>query len=267
MLGRAIAAELDRDGTRYDAPTRAVLDLAKPGTIASGIARGTELVVCAAAYTNVDGAESDEASARAVNADGLGELARRCHEIGALLLSFSTDYVFDGAARAPYPVDAAVAPLGAYGRTKALGEAVVREAGARHLTIRTSWLHAPWGKCFPRTIATLAAERDSIRVVDDQRGRPTFAPNLARAALDLVARGAEGTFHVTDGGDCTWYDVAVEVVRATGAHSRIERCTTAEFPRPAARPAWSVLDLAATERLLGPMPDWRLGVRASVAAP
>jgi dTDP-4-dehydrorhamnose reductase len=230
--------------------------LERPETLVSAVERGTDIVINCAAYTNVDGAETEPERAERVNGDGVGALAARCRQVGATLVHFSTDYVFDGRATAPYPVDHPVAPIGSYGRSKARGELGVRESGARHLLVRTSWLHAPWGKCFPRTILELARTRERLRVVDDQRGRPTFAPHLARATLDLVNEGAEGIFHVTDGGECTWYGFAREVVARAGLACEVEPCTTAEMPRPAPRPAYSVLALEATEALLGPMPLW-----------
>lgn len=190
---------------------------------------------------------------------GRGSPRRACRRgIGAAVVHFGTDYVFDGRARAPYRVDAPLAPAGAYGRSKARGERALRERGAAHLYVRTSWLYAPWSKNFVRTIAALADARPELRVVDDQRGRPTSAEHLARATLELWDRGARGTFHVTDGGECTWFEFAREVVRLRGASCRVVPCTTAEFPRPAPRPAYSVLNLYETEALLGATDDWRV---------
>ena len=160
-------------------------------------------------------------------------------------------------ATAPYPTDAPIEPLGAYGRTKAAGEQAVRATGGRHLIVRTSWLYAPWGNNFVRTMARLTRDKPALKVVSDQRGRPTSAEHLAASALALLDRGATGTFHVTDGGECTWYDFTVAIAQALGRTCAIAPCTTAEFPRPAPRPAYSVLELSETEALLGPMPDWR----------
>jgi dTDP-4-dehydrorhamnose reductase len=176
------------------------------------------------------------------------------------LLHFSTDYVFDGKASAPYRADAPVDPLGAYGRTKAAGEQAIHASGARHLIVRTSWLYAPWGNNFVRTMARLTRDKPSLKVVDDQRGRPTSAEHLAATALALLDRGATGTFHVTDGGECTWYEFTLAIAKQLGRTCTIAPCTTAEFPRPAPRPAYSVLDLSQTEALLGPMPDWRVNL-------
>lgn len=255
MLGRAFAELLgaeDVEGVTYPA-----IDLTKEETIAAHVRPGIARVINCAAYTDVDGAEKDELLATAINGSGVGALARRCREVGATLVHFGTDYVFDGVASAPYPVDAPLAPQGAYGRSKAAGELALRESGARHLYVRTSWLYAPWAKNFVRTIASAARERDRLKVVADQRGRPTSAEHLARTTRALWEREASGTFHVTDGGECTWHEFASEIVRQTGARCVVDPCTTDEFPRPARRPAYSVLDLSRTEALLGAMPDWR----------
>ena len=253
MLGRALEERLPGVASvRFPD-----LDLERPETIDRWIPAGTEIVLNCAAYTDVDGAEKDEARASAVNGTGVGALAARCREVGATLVHFGTDYVFDGRGSRPYPVDAPLAPSGAYGRSKALGERLLAESGAEHLLVRTSWLYAPWGKNFVRTIAAAADQKDSLRVVDDQRGRPTSAEHLAGATLALLERRARGTFHVSDGGECSWFDFATEIVRLRRARCTVHPCTTAEFPRPAPRPAYSVLDLSATEALLGPMPPWQ----------
>jgi dTDP-4-dehydrorhamnose reductase len=188
----------------------------------------------------------------------------RAREIGATLVTFGTDYVFDGRSARPYAVDHPRAPQNAYGRSKALGEQLVEQSGAAHLSVRTSWLYAPWGNNFVLMMARLTRERDVVRVVDDQRGRPTSAQHLARTTLSLVEAGVLGTFHVTDGGECTWHGLAT-VIRDHLRHDcTIEPVTSAEFPRPAPRPPYSVLDLSATEALLGPMPSHRQSVAAAL---
>lgn len=260
MLGRAFAQALGQGA--FEEARYPDLDLTKQETIARAVRPGITRVINCAAYTDVDGAETNEALAAAINGTGVGALARRCREVGAALIHFGTDYVFDGAASRPYPVSAPLAPSGAYGRSKALGEALIRESGVAHLYVRTSWLYAPWAKNFVRTIASLARTKETLRVVDDQRGRPTSAEHLARGTLALFDRGMRGTWHLTDGGECTWFGFAREIVRLTaerhpGVTCVVEPCTTAEFPRPAPRPAYSVLELAQTESVLGAMPDWR----------
>jgi dTDP-4-dehydrorhamnose reductase len=260
MLGRAFDALLaSRTGEVHESACFPEVDLTRPETFAR-IERfePTRVVLCAA-YTDVDGAEDQEALATAINGDGVGALAARCARLGATLVHFGTDYVFDGRGRAPYPVDAPLAPQGAYARSKARGEVLLRESQADHLYVRTSWLYAPWGKNFVRTIARNARVRPQLKVVDDQRGRPTSAEHLARTTLALLDRGARGTFHVTDGGECTWFELARAVVEGLGLadRCRVLPCTSAEWPSPVARPAYSVLDLSRTEALLGPMPSWR----------
>jgi dTDP-4-dehydrorhamnose reductase len=257
MLGRAFREELGRRGEAFTALTRAQIELSRPGGVAAAIPPTARTVINCAAWTNVDGAEASEAEATAVNGAAVGALAARCRELGAALVTYSTDYVFNGAATAPYRTDQARDPLNAYGRSKAVGEELLERSGARYLNLRTSWLYAPWGNNFVRTIARLLREKPSIKVVDDQRGRPTSAEHLARATLALIESGATGTLHATDGGECTWCGFAREIGRLTGAPGKVEPCTSAEFPRPAKRPAYSVLDLSQTERLIGPMPDWK----------
>lgn len=257
MLGRAWQRLLQRDGLPYVAPSEEQCNLALADSVANTFDRPFRAVINCAAFTNVDGCETDEAAAERVNGRAVGILAQQCAKRNVTLLHYSTDYVFDGRSQKPYAVDHPRRPINAYGRSKALGEELVEQADCEHLILRTSWLYAPWGTNFVHTIVRLAAERSSLRVVDDQRGRPTSAESLAENSLRLLDLGARGTFHVTDGGECTWYEFAREIVALSGAACRVEPCTTVEFPRPAARPAYSVLDLSAAEALLGPLPDWR----------
>lgn len=257
MLGRAFG-ELFRGGHRHvESAGRDMCDLAKPETIANLRIPKRGAVINCAAWTDVDGAEANEAGATIVNGVSVGALARACKAADALLVHFSTDYLFDGLRVFPYKVDQPMAPLNAYGRSKAVGEIEIEWSGCRALIVRTSWLYAPWGKNFVRTIHKLLHERPSIKVVNDQRGRPTSAEHLARTTMGLVDRGSEGVYHVTDGGECTWYDFAKAIGKYSGATARVDPCTSAEFPRPATRPSYSVLDLSKTENLLGPMPSWQ----------
>jgi dTDP-4-dehydrorhamnose reductase len=257
MLGRAFVEALERRGEPVIGVSYPELDLTRPATLAR-IDGAIGRVINCAAFTDVDGAEAREAEALAVNGTGVGHLAAACARVGATLVHFGTDYVFSGDAAAPYPVDAPVAPRTAYGRTKAAGEAALRDSGADHLYLRTSWLYAPWGKNFVRTIAALGKTKPELKVVDDQRGRPTSAEELVVTTLALWDRGARGFFHATDGGECTWFDFAKAIVEGTGGSAKVLPCTTAEFPRPAPRPAYSVLDLSATEAVLGrPLRHWR----------
>lgn len=255
MLGRAFRDLL----TSLDIPHRALSRADADIRDARAMRRiDAPLVINCAAWTDVDGAETREEEALAVNAGpGLAALSEGLSASGGLLVHFSTDYVFDGAAREPYPTDHPRAPINAYGRTKSAGEAIIEASARRHLIVRTSWLYAPWGRNFVRTIACLCAQRESLRVVDDQVGRPTSCEHLARTTLALLDAGASGTFHATDGGRCSWFEFAREIARLSGSSCRIEPCATREFPRPAPRPAWSVLDISKTEAIVGTMGDWR----------
>jgi dTDP-4-dehydrorhamnose reductase len=265
MLGRAFRELLDRAARAYQGFDLPDFDASEPAQVATIFRRPWSALVNCAAYTNVDGAEEHEQAAMRANATAPLVLAEACKRAGIPLVHFSTDYVFAGDADAPYPVDAPLQPLGAYGRTKAAGEGAIRGSDVKHLIVRTSWLYAPWANNFVRTMAKLTRDRPALKVVNDQRGRPTSAEHLAKTTLALLDHGATGTYHVTDGGECTWYEFTLAIAKNLGRICAIEPCTSAEFPRPAARPAYSVLDLGKTVALLGPMPDWRENL-ASVLA-
>ncbi len=255
MLGRVFLDELRHQKVPVRALDRGRCDLTD-SHCADAI--DTPIVINCAAWTDVDGAEDHEDEARRVNAGpGLEAICRRVRELDGLLVHFSTDYVFDGSRDGAYPTDHPRAPINAYGRTKAAGEELIEASGCRYLIVRTSWLYAPWGRNFVRTIADLCRTRPSLRVVDDQWGRPTSCRHLARATLDLVRADAEGIFHVCDGGACSWYEFACRIRDLTASSCRVEPCTSEEYPRPAARPRNSVLDLSETESLIGPLGDWR----------
>lgn len=257
MLGRAWMELLAARGLPARGAGRPELDLRSDEGVARVLDARPRAVINCAAYTDVDGAEGDEEAALEVNGRGVGRLVARCDELGVPLVHYSTDYVFDGRARGePYPVEHPTDPVNAYGRSKLAGEVQVRASSGPHLLIRTSWIYAPWGKNFVRTIARLAAQREELKVVDDQRGRPTSAEHLAQVSLALLERGERGIFHVTDGGACTWFELAAEIARRTGSSCRVEPCSSDAFPRPARRPAYSVLDLARTEAAVGPMTAW-----------
>lgn len=212
---------------------------------------GVEAVINCAAYTNVDGAEADEVSATQVNGEAVGVIAASCAEAGVPLVHFSTDYVFDGEAKSPYELDHPIAPLNAYGRSKARGEELLTQSGANHLLVRTSWVYAPWGNNFVLTMARLMKSKKELRVVDDQRGRPTHALGLAQRTLALLDAGHRGTFHITDGGECTWFGFAQAISDVLRPDCKLSACSTEEFPRPALRPKYSVLDTSRADELLG----------------
>jgi len=265
MLGYAFELLLTRRGLAWAGVSWPAFDLTKPETVEPWMRGGVRTVINCSAWTDVDGAEAREAEATAINGGGAALLASHCKRLGAVLVHFSTDYVFDGRASSPYAVDHPISPVNAYGRGKAAGEEAIRRSGCEHLIVRTSWLYAPWAKNFVLTMLALGRDKACLRVVDDQVGRPTSAQYLAERAVALVERGARGTFHVTDGGSCSWHGLAGEVMRLAGSSCRVEACSSDEFPRPAVRPAYSILDLSKTEALLGPSRDWKENV-ASVLA-
>ena len=265
MLGRATREALAARGIRHSAFTRREVDLAALSDLGDRIPAGTGTVINCAAWTNVDAAETHEDEASRVNGHAVGELARHCRSIGAVLVHFSTDYVFDGRAQAPYELNHPRAPLNAYGRSKALGEREIEASGCQYLLIRTSWVYAPWGKNFVRTIVGLAKKRPTLRVVNDQRGRPSSAEQLARTSLALLGVGARGPYHACDAGECTWFEFARAAVAELGLECVVEPCTSAEFPSPAVRPSYSVLDLSATVARIGPLVAWRDSLRDVLA--
>ena len=243
QLGRALA-EVFPEATTL---SRAEWDVREPYPFADT----PSLVLHAAAWTDVDGAEGDPESAHAVNVTG----TRNVVELGAPVVYYSTDYVFDGSKREPYVESDPTAPLGEYGRSKLEGERQVREGW----TVRSSWLFGPTGHNFLRTMLRLGAERDEVAVVDDQRGSPTYVGHLAAATRELLVRPG-GVWHLTAEGDCSWADFAEAIFEEAGVECRVRRITTAEFPRPAKRPAYSVLRSERDDA--PPLPHWRVGLRA-----
>lgn len=230
--------------------------------------RGYDVVLNCAAWTAVDDAETHESAAFAVNAVGAQLLARAARRTGARIVQISTDYVFDGAATTPYPADAPIAPRSAYGRTKAAGEWAVRAEAPDHLIVRTAWLYGEHGPNFPRTISRIAAEREELNVVDDQIGQPTWARDVAETVLRLVEAGApSGAYHATSGGRTSWYEFARAVVAAAGQDpAKVRPTSSGAFPRPAPRPAWSVLGHGELEAVgVPPIGAW--DERWALAAP
>jgi dTDP-4-dehydrorhamnose reductase len=257
MLGRAWRELFQTRGIEHTGLDLPTLDITDPDSISEHIGKGVRTVVNCAAFTDVDGAEDQEPAAHRLNAQAVGYLAEHCKKIGATLIHYSTDYVFDGKADTPYPTDHRRDPVNAYGRTKAEGEKLIEASGCDYLLVRTSWLYAPWARNFVSSMIRLTRERDGLKVVDDQRGRPTSAQHLASVSLALLEKGGRGAFHVTDGGECSWYGFACEIKRLAGNDCDVRPCTSDQFKRPAPRPAYSVLDISGTESVLGPMPDWK----------
>ena len=264
MLGRAWCELLQQKNIQYTGLDLPELDITDPDSIAKNITAGCKTIVNCAAYTDVDKAEEHEPDALTLNAQAVAHLAGRCKSIGATLIHYSTDYVFDGQAESPYAVDHPRDPVNAYGRTKADGEQRLEDSGCDYLLIRTSWLYAPWANNFVRTMIKLTAERNTLQVVDDQFGRPTSAQHLASASLSLLEHSARGTFHVTNAGECSWHGFACEIARLVGNTCDIQPCDSSQFPRPAARPAYSVLDISKAEAIIGPMPNWKANLASVI---
>ena len=249
-------------------------DLDVPESLVALIARiAPDVVVNAAAYTAVDQAETDREAAFRVNAEAPAALARACAERGALLVHYSTDYVFDGSATHPYREDDPTAPLGVYGESKLAGEAAIRDSGARHAILRTAWVYAAHGRNFLRTMLRLAGERDELRVVADQVGAPTPASWIADATAVMLGRGIEdaGTWHVVADGETSWHGFASAIMREAVAAGLLAHAPsvlpigTADYPTPARRPAYSVLDTARLRRDFGLQPPgWEAGLRATL---
>jgi len=218
-----------------------------------------QVIINAAAYTAVDGAETKPDLAVQVNAEGPGYLARAAQRVGARMLHISTDFVFDGNASVPYTPRQETRPLGVYGHSKLAGECRVQEIlPLNALVLRTAWVYSSFGGNFVKTMLKLMAERDALSVVDDQVGTPTWANGLARVIWELLDHpDAHGTYHWTDAGRCSWYQFACEIQRRALALGLLQEAipispiTTSEYPTPAQRPPFSVLDCSATEALLG----------------
>ncbi len=218
-----------------------------------GAARPDVVINCAA-FTKVDDCEARAEEVLRVNGAGAGNVARAARDVGARVVQVSTDYVFDGKKAGEYVEDDVTGPeavLSSYGRSKLAGERAVIEAGGAWLIVRTSWVFGPAGPNFVATILKAGRERPELQVVNDQRGRPTYAPDLAGAIVSLVEAGARGVVHAANSGACTWFEFACEIVRRAGLTTPVRPCTTAEYPRPARRPANSVLDTSKFERLTG----------------
>ena len=290
QVGAEVARELE-GRAEVLAHDRSTLDLANPAEIVARVrAARPDVIVNAAAYTAVDAAESDVDSAHAVNAAAPGVLAEEAKRANALLIHFSTDYVFDGRKGAPYVEADATHPLSVYGRTKLEGERAVAASGCRHLVLRTSWVYGARGKNFLLTMLRLGATRPELRVVDDQRGAPTSSRSLARLVHELLDRdgdmdaiqraevdqlgAASGLYHATADGATTWFGFAAAIFdeaarqgRLAAPAPRLVAITTRDFPTPAKRPANSVLSSARLESEFGVrIPEWRRGLEETVSA-
>ena len=274
--GELIAAS--RDGVLAQGGHGEIADLSMPESLGALLDRvQPDVIVNTAAYTAVDRAEQEEALATRVNGEAVGVIGSWAAAHGALVIHYSTDYVFDGRQSQAYPVDATTGPLGAYGRSKLVGEQALRASGADHLTFRTAWVYAAHGQNFLRTMLRLGAERDELRVVDDQHGAPTdtkLIVNASVAALDrwqhadtAQRRLLSGTHHLVASGATTWRGFASAIFDQAATMGVLARqpqvipIGSAEFPTPAVRPAWSLLDNTGFQRHFDyPLPDWQQGL-------
>jgi dTDP-4-dehydrorhamnose reductase len=214
-------------------------------------------IVMAAAYTDVDGCENNRDLAFGVNCRGAVNVARAAKQHGARLLFLSTDYVFDGTKTTPYSTDDPRSPGSVYGQSKAKAEVQLAEILPECCIVRTSWLFGPGGKCFPETILKLAETRPELEVVGDQRGSPTYSIDLARAIIQLCRQGASGIVHVTNRGECSWYEFAREIIAGAGLKTVVRETTSDRFVRPAKRPKYSVLSPESLQKRGIAMPDWQ----------
>ena len=268
QLGRALAATapVSAEIVGHGSDTLDITDAASIDAVVDVVE--PDLILNAAAYTAVDKAEGDEGTAHAVNATAVGLLADAARRIGARFVHVSTDFVFDGLSGVPYAPDADPNPLGVYGRTKLAGE---RAAGPEALIVRTAWVYAPSGGNFVRTMLRLLSQHPQVRVVADQIGTPTYAPGLAAALWTMADKRVTGIHHYTDAGAASWYDFAVAIQEEALAAGLLDKAvpiipiTTADYPTPAARPHFSVLDKNTTFAVLGgPTPHWRDNLRVMI---
>jgi dTDP-4-dehydrorhamnose reductase len=277
QLGRELVRAAGARGVMLQAALRAQVDIADAAAVAAALKRWQpDLVVNAAAYTNVDGAESHLAEARRANELGPAVVAEACAAAGAALIHISTDYVFDGSKEGAYVESDPVCPLSVYGKTKAAGEEAVRRAHKHHVILRTAWIYSEFGHNFLKTVLRLAETRDELRIVADQLGSPTSARELAEAILHIAPRLAaevrlSGTYHFTADGVTSWHGFAECIVAAaapvTGRQPRVTPITTADYPTPAKRPANSRLDCSLFARTFGLSAcPWREAVQATARA-
>lgn len=263
-----LGCEMRRLGTvspnNYIFTDVAELDITKADAVMDAVkAASVDVIVNCAAYTNVDKAESDEATAELINATAVANLANAMKEVGGTLFHVSTDYVFGSEGNTPRTEDMPLNPLGVYGRTKLHGEQAIAESGCKALIFRTAWLYSEFGNNFLKTMMRLTAEKEQLNVVFDQVGSPTYAGDLALAIFSIIEAGVyegnEGVYHFSNEGVCSWYDFAVEIAATAGnTNCRINPCHSSEFPSPVTRPPYSVLDKTKIKTTFDiDIPHWR----------
>ena len=274
QVARALIDTLPRHGFDLSVAARPDVDLTRPETLAAAIDKAApHVVINAAAYTAVDRAEDEPAVAMAVNATGAGAAATLAHNAGASIVHLSTDYVFDGSKTVPYVETDPTGPLGVYGHSKLAGEIAVAAANPRHVILRTAWVCSPHGTNFVKTVLRLAGEQPQLRIVDDQRGAPTFAADIAEAVARVVtvggqrSEGAEafGIFHLASEGETSWCGFARAIVAGSvargGPNVAVAGIATRDYPTKAKRPAYSKLSTAKLKQVYGfTMPDWQDGL-------
>jgi dTDP-4-dehydrorhamnose reductase len=272
MLAHDVRRAAERAGHELVLCDLPELDITDEAAVSAFLEREQpEATINCAAWTDVDGAESNVEGARAVNAQGAGNLARAAALIDTPLLHISTDYVFDGKAPLddagrprPYLESDPTGPRSVYGETKLAGERQVLEASAQHTVVRTAWLYGVNGRNFVETMLRLAGERDAVQVVDDQVGSPTWSGHLAPALVGLLERGVSGIVHLTGAGSVSWNGFANEIFRQAEIDCRVDAISSEQIARPAPRPAWSAMESERAEVI--PMPDWRDGLAGYLAA-
>lgn len=271
QLGHSLR-DIAADSTnRYIFTDVAELDITNKSAIIRMMeAEKVNMVINCAAYTNVDKAEDDFDTANLINNTAVRNLAEACKQFGATFIHVSTDYVFDGSSNIPYTEDMPLAPLGVYGVTKLHGEQAVLESGCDYIIIRTSWLYSEYGKNFVKTMMMLTEERETLNVVFDQVGTPTYAGDLARAIYDIVEnnkyKGNNGIYHFSNEGVCSWYDFAREISELARTECDIRPCHSNEFPSKVNRPHYSVLDKTKIKSTFGlTIPYWKDSLRVCIS--
>ena len=263
QLGSEIIRQLRDAGRPFLAPQRAECDVTDVKQTKDFIYRcSPDIIIHCAAFTDVERAEEEQERAFLVNATGTKHIAEAASAVGAVLVYISTDYVFDGKKKDPYGEGDHPVPLNVYGRSKLAGEEAVRKAISRHYIVRTSWVFGGAGPNFIKKILTLSKTNDTLKVVDDVMGSPTYTVDLAGAILRLIQTDRFGTFHLANGGACSWYDLAAEAIRLSGSRTTILPCSSEAYPSKAVRPRYSVLGNHKTQ----PLPPWPNAVKRYLAS-
>jgi len=259
QLGFDVVKELTAKGHEAVGVERSELDITDGSAVSAFVQNlKPEAIIHCAAYTNVDAAETDQEGAYKVNGLGTKYLAEAAKNVDAKMVYVSTDYVFDGAGTEPYEVDHPTSPIGVYGETKLAGEKLLQETLEKYFIVRTAWVYGINGNNFVKTMLKLAQDRQELGVVYDQVGSPTYTVDLAKFLVELVVSDKYGTYHASNEGVCSWHEFAVEIFKQAGLNIKVNPLTSEEFPRPAARPKYSVLSKKKiVEQGFTPMRDWK----------